>query len=439
LKIRNGGSSDFHKNIPPIQMEKPKIINEIPSDLKQKVPKVDAIVAQFAKACCPLEKARLFVMVDARTGARYCECHIRAEKLIELGTIDVPLDPDEQSEYRANRDIVEDHVAFQRMKEDANERRTFSNIVAEFMTPAEDDRPLKIIGGQHRFNAIEEALDSDVNEFHGIKVYFQLTTEQRLDVQLISNTNIAASSDLFDRMTETQAGPDLRNWCQACGLLEQTQDFADKRRLGSAMTVRAARTFIVNYYLGTGVKSEHFNLLSTTPVTVKTGQPDQNWQTIRSRKPSIWKDEKLKAAAKEYAELSGAQRTFFAGRKANPDYEAKTQNFAVMSAWAFIAGLLHDNPTRLKRHFGLKAAKGKDPLNAAALAKGRHKTDPDNYRGLGYRVDAKERGRFVELFFIQAEKGTGITPALIDLAIKQYHAKLAVLEVEAAKQKSDDA
>ncbi|MGH8091892.1 MAG: hypothetical protein ACREIF_00255 [Chthoniobacterales bacterium] len=134
-----------------------------------------------------------------------------------------------------------------------------------------------------------------------------------------------------------------------------------------------------------------------------------------------------------------AQRAAFSGKAANPDFESKALNSAIMSSWAFVAGMLHDNSTRLKRHFALKTPKSKDPLNAAALARGRHKTDADNYRGLGYRTDSKERGRFVELFYLQAESGAGITPSLIDLAIKQYHAKLAQLEVAAAKDKASDA
>lgn len=417
-------------------MEKLKIINTVPTDLKEVVPNVDKIVEEFSTACSPLELSNLFVMVDARTNARYAECHVSAQTLIALGTIDVPLDPDEQPEYRANRDVVEDHVAYEQMKDDAKERRTFSNIVAEFSTSFDSEHPLKIIGGQHRFNAIQEALAAGINEHHGVKVYFQLTKEQRLDVQLISNTNIAASSDLFDRMQETQAGPELRNWCQKCSLLEEKQDFADKKRPGNAITVRAARTFIVNYYKGMKVKWQDFDKTDTTPVTVKTGQPDTDWERLRAQKPSIWKDEKLQAAAKEFAALSAAQRKYFSARSGNPDFENKATNSAVMSSWAFIAGMFHDNSTRLKRHFDLKESKGKDPLNASALAKGKHKTDPENYRGLGYRTDPKERGRFVELFYSQTEKGDGITGALIDLAIKKYHAKLAALEVAAAEEKT---
>lgn len=419
-------------------MAKRRIINKIPQDLAGIVPDVDANVEAFAQACDPLEDAHLYVMVDACTNARYCECHVSAKRLIELGTIDVPLDPEEQPEYRANRDVVEDHIAYEQMKDDAKNRRTFSNIVAEFTTSFDPDHPLKIIGGQHRFNAIQEALAQDVDEHHGIKVYFQLTKEQRLDVQLISNTNIAASSDLFDRMQETQAGPELRDWCQRCEFLQENQDFADKRRPGAAITVRAARAFIANYYKGTQVKWTDFDKTNTTPTTIKTGQPDLEWEKIRAQKPSIWKDEKLRTAGKEFSGLILAQKKAFANRNANSDFENKAANSAIMSAWAFVAGMLHDNPQRLKRHFSLKEAKGKDPLNAAALAKGRHKTDPENYRGLGYRTDPKERGRFVELFYLQTDKGDGINNALIDLAIKKYHAKLAVLEVAAAESKTKD-
>jgi hypothetical protein len=141
--------------------------------------------------------------------------------------------------------------------------------------------------------------------------------------------------------------------------------------------------------------------------------------------------------------LVQAQRNAFATDKgkvrkqrANLDFAEKALNYAVLSSWAYAAGLLHDNTVRLRRHYDLKDQAEKDPLNAAALAKGRHKSDPENYRGLGYRTDAKERGRFVELFYLQSEKGDGVSSALIDLAIKKYHAKQAVLEVRQAEQRA---
>src|SRR5438093_3133847 len=81
----------------------------------------------------PLEEsAKIIILTDECTDARYCECHVKASTLINLGTTDAPLDPDEQEEYRANREIVANSSAFLKMKDDARKGRTFSNIVAEY-------------------------------------------------------------------------------------------------------------------------------------------------------------------------------------------------------------------------------------------------------------------------------------------------------------------
>ena len=144
------------------------------------------------------------------------------------------------------------------MKIDANNGRIFSNIVAEYNVEFDEEHPVKIVGGQHRIKAIQEALKNDVEEYHGIKVYFDLNMEQRLDVQLISNTNIAVSADLLDRMMETVKGPELRNWCHEVGLLDDNSDFADKKQRGNCITVREARTFIINYFL---VAIKNINIL----------------------------------------------------------------------------------------------------------------------------------------------------------------------------------
>jgi len=133
---------------------------------------------------------------------------------------------------------------------DAKLRRTFSNIVAEYTTEFDKDHPLKIIGGQHRCEAIKRALENGVDEYHGVKVYFDLNMDQRLDVQLISNTNIPISGDLFDRMHETVMGPELRQWCQDVSLLPEGDDFADRRLRGGRISVQLARTFILNYFAG---------------------------------------------------------------------------------------------------------------------------------------------------------------------------------------------
>jgi hypothetical protein len=399
--------------------------------------KIKADYTQFAREFEPLEtKTQLHVIMDQRTRAWYCECHISAQKLISLGTIDVPLDPDEQAEYRANREIVEG-PAFDKMKDDAKKLRSFSNIVVEYTKEFDPEHPLKIIGGQHRYQAIKEALSVGVgvDVVHGVKVYLGLDAEQRLDVQLISNTNIATSTDLFDRMHETVKGPELRSWCQEVGLLESARDFTDRRSRGGPISVQLARTFIVNFYLGQSISHDKFDGTDTTPELSVSGEHDANWERVRA-KPELWKDLALRRAASEFAKLVAAQRSAFVGRKGiPPDYPEKAMNAAILSSWAYVAGMLQKNEVRLGRHFALSANGGRDPLNAAVLAAGRHKTDPPNYRGLGYRTDAKERGRFVELFNLQAESGKGITKPSVDAAIAQYHAKRAVLEAQQARAK----
>jgi hypothetical protein len=421
-------------------MSTASVTKHIPERLNKKAEKLSALLDAFIKNCQPLEQASLHLLADCCTDALFSECHIKASTLVKHGTVDVPLDPDDQAEYRANRDIAEDHIAYERMKADALSGRAFSNLVIEFQLTKDGEASLMVIGGQHRFHAIEEALPKAIDEYHGVKVYFDLDTDQRLDVQLISNTNIAVSSDLLDRMYETWAGPELRKWCQEVGLLSTGQDFADKRQRGQPITVRAARTFIMNYLAGKDIDPEKFDQTITTPSIAKTGVDDPDWKSLKEKHPEMWDDSDLKNAGTEFASLAKAQRRCFTDadteRRTNVDFAEKASNSAILSAWAYTSGILSRNPNRLKRHFALRESKGRDPFNAAALAKGRHRTDPENYRGLGYRTDAKERGRLVELFFLQAEKGEGITKPLIDLAIKKFHAKQALSEVWEAEAKT---
>ena len=43
-----------------------------------------------------------------------------------------------------------------------------------------------------------------------------------------------------------------------------------------------------------------------------------------------------------------------------------------------------------------------------------------------------------ELFFLQAENGEGLAPKIVDLAIKKYYAKQAVLEVQRAEERAEE-
>lgn len=318
-------------------------------------PDVKKQIEDFSNAFNPLE-GNLYIFEDSITKAIYCECHILANTIIEKGTIDSPLDAEGQSEYRANRDIVEDSTAFLQMKNDALKKRSFSNIVAEYNTSFDETHPLKIIGGQHRFTAILEALSEGISQSHGLKVYFDLNTDQRLDVQLISNTNIAVSSDLLDRMLETVKGPELRTWCQSAGLLNEHEDFADRKQRGSRFTVRAARTFIMNYYAGTKIPSKDFFSTKTTPVLAKTGGLDEDWERLKMTTPNIWTDSKLLEAGKAFAQLIAKQQAAFLkknGTPLNSEFSDKASSYAVVAAWAFIAGTLSNNKVRLERHYSL--------------------------------------------------------------------------------------
>jgi hypothetical protein len=358
---------------------KPKctIISHVPDEPNDGSADVYKLIEQFAQACQPIE-GTLYVFVDVKTGARYCECHIDAKNLLKLSTTDVPLDPDEQDAYRANREVVEDDVAFEQMKLDARDERTFSNIVAEFDVSHNPEYPIKIIGGQHRYIAIKEAATKRVYAHHGLKVYFGLSKEQRLDVQLISNRNIATSTDLYDRLQETANGPELRAWCHEVGFLDAGKDFSAKRQRSSPMTVRAVRSFIFSYYLGRKVDPAKFESSDTTPILCRTGKPDPDWDKLRKENKTIWSDEDLKNAAREFVLLDQAQRAVVQeackqDSEVSLVYTEKAMNFAIMTAWAFIAGILQSNPTRLERHYALKKVKDKDPLNAQAMAEGRHK------------------------------------------------------------------
>jgi hypothetical protein len=202
-----------------------------------------------------------------------------------------------------------------------------------------------------------------------------------------------------------------------------------------------ARTFITNYFLGTGFDTITFGNRSTTPMLYKSGAGDEEWERTKCGHPDLWQDAVLMTAGKEFAALVKAQRDAFSpvkgSAKSPADYPEKALNLAIIGAWAFIAGVLQKNSERLKKHFDLKNCSAHDPLNAAALATGKHEpTDPDNYRGLGSRTDPQERGRFAELFFMQAEEGKGINKRWVDSAIKQYHAKQSQLAAESARAKA---
>lgn len=398
-------------------------------------------ISKFVQEFCVLEAElnnQILVFKDYKNDALFTECHIKSKNLISNTTIDTPLDPENQPDYKANRNIVTDNTAFLKMKNDAADGRIFSNIVAEYSIEYDPETPLKIIGGQHRFEAIKDASNIHGDKYHGVKVYFALSPEQRLDIQLISNTNIAVSSDLLDRMNETMLGPDLRAFSQSVGLLSDGEDFSDRRSKESPVTVRLVRTFIVNYYLGKELSSQDFDRTETSPYLCQSGGIiDESYTNTLRDNPDLWEEDGLIQAGKEYAALIQSHKIAILNNNkvsSIADYYMKPVSMAVMSAWSYVAGILQTNSVRLEKHYLLKNQKP-NPLNVEALSKGRHKTDPENYRGLGVRYDAKERGRMVEIFYLQAEKGDGLSAGLIDAGIKKYHAKVSLLDALKAEAK----
>lgn len=385
-----------------------------------------SIVQQFEEQFQPHESGSLVLLVDNATHAQYCECHIRASRLVALSTIDASLDPS-QPGYKANRQVLVNAPEFLRMKSDALKHRTFSNIVAEYVPGT--DHPLKIIGGQHRIEAIRHAVQSKIDELQGVKVYFGLNMAQRLDVQEISNTNLDISGALLDRLKETYRGSSLRDWCQDVGLLKADLDFSDKTGRGN-FPVHLARTFIANFYLGKTIDTKDFGQTETTPLLYRAGKDESAWDDFLSDHPDIYKDKELKTAGKEFAKLVEAQRKAFSGQKGAADSTEKALNAAVLSAWAFAAGLFQKNQQRLRRHYALANTTGTDPLNAKALATGKHRTDLTSYRGLGYRTDARERAQMVELFNILAEKDTKINSQNVKAAISLYFGKKNLLDAQ---------
>lgn len=176
------------------------------------------------------QKTKVVLHNDEKSMAFYLTCHLYGKDLGENCDLEAAIDTDDENEsYKLNRNVLENKAAFIEMVNDALEGRSFEDIVLEYDYSYREDLPLKVYGGQHRIEAIKRALDNDVNVVHGVRVYFNLNKQQKVEIALINNTSIVVSNDLLDRMSEQLVGPELREWCQQVGLLPSNQDFADRR------------------------------------------------------------------------------------------------------------------------------------------------------------------------------------------------------------------
>lgn len=397
---------------------------------------VTSKVDDFLKVFEPYElreSGKIFLLLDEKSQAFYLTCHLSGAILAESCDSEATLDVDEDDEiYKLNRDIQEDQAAYKVMEHDAKNGRSFEDLVLEYDTSYSPKRPLKVYGGQHRLQAISKAKGSKPATLHGVRVYFSLSRDQKVEIATINNTAIAVPNDLLDRMKEQLLGSELRDWCQAVGLLEEGFDFAD-RRSPDTPTVRLARTLLVNYYFGNEAKKDaglH------QPILCKAGGVDEDYLTLRSR--IDWSRQDLNKMGQQFVLLHKKQKETVSNRDedSNAEFARKALSLSVVASWAYAAGFFQTDSTSLANLYSLpdNANPPEDPLNAKALSQARLKgTDMENYRGLGTRNSPKELGRMLEVFLVLAEKGKEkgklkITKQLANAAIQSYEAKRAVYE-----------
>jgi hypothetical protein len=373
-------------------------------------------VLDFVNTVSCLEKEKnipILIHQDGVKSSYYIHCCISGEIVSHLISLDARLDPFGKDTFRDNRELMVKHNTYLRMIQDAENKREFNDIIVEYNKSYIPERPLKVWGGQHRSKAIQNAYDKrKVSRYHGFRVYFCLSKEQRSELALISNTNISVSNDLFDRqLEETLVGPHLREWCIETGLLNQNEDFPDVGSKAERITTQEARTFIVNFYLGL----EKSRIILTDKIDHNVYEPylcssgivlDANYQElIKQKKGALWKDKELIKAGQAFSKLHRAQYEAIKRNKPNKKgFRMKALTPAILSSWSYVAGLLQTNPTRLNNHMSLPPiTKGiKDPLNTQEMSNYKHDQDEKTYRGLGTRSDIKERQRLAQVFLARS-------------------------------------
>lgn len=396
-------------------------------------PKDDYIAAkaeEFLKNYGTLEAKHgldLLLLHDKKSKAYYLVCHLDSECIAAAADLEAVLDPSEGDDYRFNRELYVDKAAYKIMERDALSGRSFEDLVVEYDTSYRADHPLKVFGGQHRVNAIITAASGKVLAYHGIRVYFCLTIEQKVEIASVSNTSIAVSNDLLDRMQEDLLGGELRTWCQGTGLLEPGQNFSDRRNPDGIPTVRIARTLVVNFFEG---QSAEEGALHQPMICSSGSSVDQRYLDLRGK--MNWNDGALVTAGKEFGRLHHKQREVVLNRKddKHTEFANKAVHPCVAASWAYAAALFQDKPEALRNHYSLPdtATGQNDPLNARALSSAKLKgVDPETYRGLGARMNSEELGRMLEVFILQATEATkrGINAKVADAAIKSYTANRA--------------
>ena len=404
------------------------------------VPENDAVrskVEEFLNAVDTMERSTgspIVIFQDGRSSSYYLRCCIEASTATPILDLDARLIPDSPDSLRANRELLLDHVTFKRMRDDAEGGREFSDIIVEYSTEYCSEKPLKVWGGQHRSKAIQDAFqERNASKYHGFRVYFRLTKEQRTEVALISNTNIDISNDLFDRqLEETLVGPQLRKWCQAVRLLGADEDFPSQASRAERITTKLGRSFIVNFFLGRAKSAEigknnlDTNIYEPYLCQSRAGYLDTQYEAL-VLKPDfdVWPDAALQEAGKSFAKWHKAQykAVYESDQIKNlKGFRMKALTPSVITAWSYVAGLLQSDAQRLKVHLRVPnpAKAVPDPLNAVEMSRFKHDEDPQTYRGLGTRSALKDRQRMAQVFLARSkDPGATLDKKLLNKAVSQ--------------------
>ena len=390
---------------------------------------IDKLVLDFREGIESLESKKeipFSLFQDGKSESYYIDCHMSSNSVKDLLDYEASLDPDEQEDIKANRSFLPLHKLFLKMQDDAKRGRQFNDIIVEYLPNSQrPEKPLKIFGGQHRSLSIEESAKYGVNKFHGFRVYFGLTVNQRNEIAQVSNANINVPMDLLDRMQETVVGPGLRLWCKKVGLL--TKDFAERKNNDGVITARLARTFIVNYYAGKEQCGSLDNRIFTSLIGSEVNEVYlDKWD--RDERSKKIKDPVFLEAGKQFCKLHKKQiYSIKNDRELSKISEFRTKALtpSILSAWAFVAGILCQDKNKLAKLYKLtEKTKNSNPLSAKEMSEYKHQSDQKTYRGLGTRTDKKERGKIIELLLLYSNKQeTTITTNLIDAAVSSFLTK----------------
>lgn len=377
----------------------------------------------------------LVVFQDGVSGAYYVKCSIQANDAAPLCDLEAKLDYKSAESFKANRDLSTRNKTYQKMELDAGNGREFNDIIVEYNTEYKSLKPLKVWGGQHRINAITQK-GSKSNRFHGFRIYFDLTPQQRTEVALISNTSMSVANDTFDRMIEeTKFGDRLRLWCVKVGLLKETDNFPDALSRSDNISVKLARSFVVNFYQGKenggSLSPEQLDSNVYEPYSASTGSTgetvvDKEYEQIMNS-INILDDDALITAGEKFSALHHAQVKAI---EKSQDKTLRKKSFknkalveSVLCGWSYAAGLLQTHPERLNNLFSIPKTTKRipDPLNAKEMSEYKHEYDPKTYRGLGTRSSPKDKQRIVQLFLTKSQDPDSVVDyKLMDEAVNQH-------------------